>query len=261
MKEKGKLNSNILNLYKPLGISPLDLIKVFKDKYPYLRGKKMTYAGRLDPMAEGVVLVLVDEELKKFHQHLKYNKKYRAQITFGFETDTYDILGLPKLIDCSPLDKKEIKETINSFQDQFKFKIPPFSGYNMKGKPLFKWALEGKLDEINIPEKIVKINDIKINSIGEITKESFSNLVNNKIKRVIGNFRQERILKEWNQLFSENIIENKIQIINLEMDVGSGFYVRSFAHKIGKILNRGGILSSLTRTQVGKWTINDSIKI
>ena len=47
--------NKILNIYKPVGISPLDAIKTLKEKYPELKDEKMTYAGRLDPLAEGVL--------------------------------------------------------------------------------------------------------------------------------------------------------------------------------------------------------------
>ena len=52
----------ILNLYKKVGWTPLETIEKFKLKNPVYKNKRMGYAGRLDPMAEGVLIVLVEEE-------------------------------------------------------------------------------------------------------------------------------------------------------------------------------------------------------
>ena len=55
----------ILKLYKKEGETPLEAIERFRRKNPEYRNEKMTYAGRLDPMAEGVLLVLAGNECKK----------------------------------------------------------------------------------------------------------------------------------------------------------------------------------------------------
>jgi len=51
------------------------------------------YAGRLDPMAHGVLVLLVGEENKKREKYEKFVKEYLFQCIFGVATDTYDILG------------------------------------------------------------------------------------------------------------------------------------------------------------------------
>ena len=58
--------NNIFNIYKSVGISPLDAISLLKEKYPKLNGEKMTYAGRLDPMAEGALIVLAGNAVYEF---------------------------------------------------------------------------------------------------------------------------------------------------------------------------------------------------
>ena len=94
MKKAGE--NNIFNVFKPIGISPLDAIKTLKEKYPELKDEKMTYAGRLDPLAEGVLLILAGNAVHEKEKYLKLDKEYEGEILFGFTTDTYDILGLPK---------------------------------------------------------------------------------------------------------------------------------------------------------------------
>ncbi len=259
--ENEKINSNILNLYKSIGISPLDAIKALKDSRPELKEQKMTYAGRLDPMADGVIIIVRNQELKKFHDHLKYDKEYLAKIVFGFQTDTYDILGMPKVKNDTELKKDKIIKVINSFNREFEFKIPPFSGYNMHGKPLFKWALEGKLDEIEIPVKKAKIHQLEVVDFKKVSKIEFKKEINRRLNWVVGDFRQDKILKRWNRILSKKSVADQFEVLTIRLNVESGFYVRSFAHRIGKILGGGAILYKLTRTKVGKWNIEDSIKI
>ena len=76
----------------------MDTIKLLKEKYPELKNEKMTYAGRLDPMAEGALIVLARNAIYEKERYLKMDKEYEGEILFGFETDTYDALGMPEKI-------------------------------------------------------------------------------------------------------------------------------------------------------------------
>ena len=53
----------------------------------------MTYAGRLDPMASGLLIVLAGEETKNKEKYLNLDKEYLFEVLFGFKTVTYDFLG------------------------------------------------------------------------------------------------------------------------------------------------------------------------
>ena len=83
----------IILLNKKEGETPLEALDRFRMANPKYKDEKMTYAGRLDPMASGVLLVLVGEEIKQKDKYLALNKEYEFEILFGFATDTYDILG------------------------------------------------------------------------------------------------------------------------------------------------------------------------
>lgn len=87
----------MLNLYKKVGETPLECLGRWVKQNPKYENMKMTYAGRLDPMAEGELLVLVGEECYEKEKYLGLDKEYEFDILFGFGTDTYDILGLTDL--------------------------------------------------------------------------------------------------------------------------------------------------------------------
>ena len=51
---------SVINIYKPPGITPLELIYAFKKENPQYEHEKISYAGRLDPIAEWVIILLID---------------------------------------------------------------------------------------------------------------------------------------------------------------------------------------------------------
>jgi tRNA pseudouridine55 synthase len=104
----------VLKLYKKVGETPLECLERFRKNHPKFKNQKMTYAGRLDPLAEGELLVLVGESCKNKEKYLKLDKEYLVDILFGFETDSYDLLGLPvspgkrnQIIRASPIFSEE----------------------------------------------------------------------------------------------------------------------------------------------------------
>jgi len=87
------LMKNVIVLNKKEGETPLFALEKFRRKNPKYLNTPMTYAGRLDPMASGVLVILAGEEIKNKDKYLGLDKEYEFSILFGFSTDTYDILG------------------------------------------------------------------------------------------------------------------------------------------------------------------------
>lgn len=123
-----------LRLYKNKGETPLECIERFKKDNPEYKKDKMTYAGRLDPLAEGLLLVLVGEECKKKEKYLGLDKEYEVDILFGFATDTYDVLGVikSKVESYKVATNLEIQKIFETFVGKFLQKYPAFSSKNIK---------------------------------------------------------------------------------------------------------------------------------
>ena len=143
----------VLELYKPIGKTPLQTIEEYKIKHPELTGIKLAYAGRLDPMAEGLLLVLVGDECKKRKEYEKLPKTYEFEVLFGISTDTFDVMGkivkISKIIPQEDLlhgsgeyQKSKINELIKKYQGKMLQEYPPYSSPRVNGKPLFWWARE-----------------------------------------------------------------------------------------------------------------------
>jgi tRNA U55 pseudouridine synthase TruB len=87
---------NVFGLYKPAGWTPLQALLELKRVRPELADIPLTYAGRLDPMAEGLLLVLGGEKVHEKDTYLGLDKTYTVTALLGIETDSFDLLGMPK---------------------------------------------------------------------------------------------------------------------------------------------------------------------
>ena len=254
---KNNETKGVFNIYKPVGISPLDAIKALKERHPKLKDEKMTYAGRLDPMAEGVLLVLAGNAVYEKEEYLKLDKEYEGGILFGFETDTYDVLGLPKNTGQPTSTSRTVLDGfMKKLEGDISLPLPSYSSYKIKGKPLFQWAREKKLDEIEIPMRQTKINSAKLFSVDEISSQKLLEIIERKISLVKDDFRQKEILAKWREILNGD--QANYQIARVKINCSSGTYIRSIAHYLGKELETGGIILSLTRTKVGDFDIINS---
>jgi len=246
----------IINLYKPVGMTPLQAIEKFKAKNPGYVGKKMSYAGRLDPMAEGVLLVLVDDENKRMREYMGFDKEYRAEILFGFSSDSNDVLGIAeKGIEGIEINVKDLKKKIKNLRGSYDQKIPKYSSYKIKGKPMFYYARKGiKTDEIR---KKVFVKAVKINSVYEIGNNKLLKYILRKVDKVEGDFRQGEIKGKWGELLEE---DGRFIVVDLTISSSSGTYIRAIADDLGGEFG-GGLLLSLKRLKVGKVDIGKSLRL
>src|SRR3972149_4445698 len=87
------MKGQVLNHYKQLGETPRERLERLRAQRPHYEHEVLSYAGRLNPMAEGVMLCLVGSANKRREAYLDLGKEYVLDILLGFSTDTYDILG------------------------------------------------------------------------------------------------------------------------------------------------------------------------
>jgi len=254
MASKQGLNK-ILKLYKEKGETPLECILRFKKDNPTHEKVKMTYAGRLDPLAEGLLLVLVGDECKNKDKYLGLDKVYELDILFGFSTDTYDLMGLVKdFSDYREIKLKEIVKLLGNFVGEFTQKYPVYSSKTIKGKPLFEYAKNGELEEKSIPEKKVKITKIKNIKEFFISKNKLQKNITKSISLVNGDFRQKEILSCW----KKNLLKNKnkkYKVISVVVSCTSGTYMRSLANNIGISTGIPSLAFRIKRIKIGKYKI------
>jgi tRNA pseudouridine55 synthase len=248
----------ILKLYKELGETPLACIERFRADNPEYKDTNMTYLGRLDPMAEGLLLVLAGNTRNK-KEFLDWDKTYEFEVLWGFETDTYDTLGLVEHTGPMPekLDMK-IGRLLSEIAKKKTQEYPPYSSRTVGGKALHTWAREGKIDEIDIPTRGIKIFSIEHSNTKMISKEELLSELERRIALVKGDFRQEEILKKWIRAIELQAEANYIHdylVSGFRADVSSGTYIRSLAHEMGKMLDTAACAYSIKRTRVGEYRL------
>jgi tRNA pseudouridine(55) synthase len=248
----------VVSLYKPIGMSPVELIREFKKDNPEYENETISCAGRLDPLAYGVMVLLIGPENKKRREYEKVDKTYEFEAILGFSTDSYDICGLveaesnPKnnsrFSDFSIENLKEIVKTFKGKQEQY---FPPFSSYKIKGKPLFKYARDGRLDEIEIPKKDIEIYDIQVLGIRKVKGDKLLEDIISRINLLKGDFRQEMVIKSWKKVLD---IDREYQIVSMKADVSSGTYIRGIVNELGKRLDYMCTTLEIHRTRSGEYT-------
>jgi len=245
----------VIYLNKKEGETPLEALENFRNKNKKYKNLKMTYAGRLDPMASGLLVILVGDKIKEKEKYLKLDKEYLFDVLFGFSTDTYDILGkithsnIRTNIGMTDLEKK-IKDHQKYFSGKFIQKYPAYSSKTVKGKPLFSYAREGI--EVEIPTREVLIKSLKFLKIKKINNKSLLENIEKRIKKVKGDFRQKEILKLWRRRLS---MENSnFFIASLKVNCSSGTYVRVVANNLGEKVGIPTLAFSIKRTKIGNWS-------
>ncbi len=245
----------VLILNKKEGETPLETLEAFRVKHKAYKDVKMTYAGRLDPMASGVLVVLAGDEVHNKEKYLGLPKEYNFEILFGFATDTYDILGkvtnsgILKNIGIKELEKL-VKSNLKYFKGRFIQKYPVYSSRTVNGKPLFAYAREGV--KLEAPEREVNVKSLSLHKMRIISAESLLKNLNKRIPKVQGDFRQKEILKIWSKNLQKS--KNKFLIGNFSIKCGSGTYVRGIANDLGVKMGVPALAFSIKRTRVGKWT-------
>ena len=81
-----------IKIYKPIGVTPVQLVEKYKKENSI--DEKVSFAGRLDPMASGLMIILTNEHCLQQNNFHNFSKIYEFKIAIGLSTDTYDILGL-----------------------------------------------------------------------------------------------------------------------------------------------------------------------
>ena len=207
----------IIIINKPKNLTSHDIVYKIKK----ITGKKVGHTGTLDPLATGVLPILIGKGTLCSKYLINHDKEYEVTLKLGETTNTLDQEG-------EITEKKEVKKEIykeNYIKNKLKEfigiqeQIPPiYSAIKVKGKKLYEYARKGEKVEIK-PRKIniYEINLIKINE-------------------------------------KENEIKFKVKC-------GKGTYIRSLCKDIAIKLDTVGYMKELKRTKVGIFDIKDSIKI
>lgn len=247
---------NLFGLYKPAGSTPLQALEELKKIEPDLAKMPLTYAGRLDPMAEGLLMVLAGDAVHKKDEYLKLDKEYVVTALLGMETDSFDLLGVPLMQHTPATKENELAIVLQSYIGITTLPLPPYSSPPYKGKPLFWWARQRLMNNADTPVRESTMHSITSPVMGTITGADLLNYITTTIAKVKGDFRQGEILQAWRQVLPpppDKAPEARYVTVAFSVQCASGTYIRALVHDLGKKLGTGACVYTLARTQVGPY--------
>jgi tRNA pseudouridine55 synthase len=260
IRRQPRVGGRVLNLYKRLCETPLERLERLRHERPEYAREVLSYAGRLDPMAEGVMLALVGNANSERDQYLDMSKEYVLDILFGFATDTYDILGrVMESGDADGISKKSIEEGLNEFRGSVDQEYPPYSSKTVEGKSLFEWARSNMMSSIVVPHKNINVYEIELDGMYKIGEKTLLNYIEQNVEKVNGDFRQEEVMTIWHRHLRKNG-ERSFPCATVKISCSSGAYARSIAHKLGQELGVPALALHILRTKVGEYSIESSIR-
>lgn len=148
----------VIVVNKPRGFTSHDVVAVVRRR---LDMKKVGHAGTLDPIATGVLVILVGKATRLFDVFLRYEKEYAATLRLGIRTDSGDSSG--KIVeekDYRHISEDAAHRAFARYVGDI-MQIPPmFSAVKHKGKRLYRLALKGQ--EVQRQPRLIRISDLRI---------------------------------------------------------------------------------------------------
>jgi len=147
----------LILLDKPQGITSFGAVSAVKR---VAGEKRVGHTGTLDPMATGVLPVLIGRATALSSLMLDADKRYTAKVKLGITTDTDDITG--EIISQSKVDitEEELKAALEAFTGKIEQVPPMYSALKKDGVRLYKLARDG--EKVDIPARSIEIFEIKL---------------------------------------------------------------------------------------------------
>ena len=254
------MGGEVLNLYKHLGETPRERLERLRVQRPEYQHEVLSYAGRLDPMAEGVLLCLVGSTNKRREVYLDMSKTYVLDVLFGFSTDTYDILGrVMEKSDSASVHRKPLEAALNEFRGTVSQEYPPFSSKTVEGKSLIEWARAGAINAMVLPRRTVTVYDIMLTAMYKVNEPTLLAYIEGSVGKVEGDFRQDEIMRLWKQSLRKEGAREFV-CATVEVSCSSGTYVRSIAHGLGRELDTPALALHILRTKVGEYEVAKAMR-
>lgn len=217
--------NGVLNIDKASGLTSHDVVAHVRQLLTthYQLQTKVGHTGTLDPLATGVLLVALGSATRLIQFTHAWDKEYEAVFTLGATSDTDDVTGRITKSKI-PMTKKIPRAKIKKALGQFK----------------------GTIQQILPAYSAVKIRGKKLyeyaraglpaNTAGESPPRSVT-------------------------IYAIDILQYAYPLLTIRIRCSTGTYIRSLARDLGKILGTGAYVSSLRRTRIGQFDINNSVSL
>jgi tRNA pseudouridine55 synthase len=237
-------------IYKERGETLAVLVKRFRAMQGISETVPITYAGRLDPMAEGIVLLLVGSDRYKKDGLLGLTKMYEVEVLLGIATDTQDVLGIITDERFAQVETAQLTESVKRIPSIVELPYPGYSSVIVEGKPLFVHTRAGA--SVTIPTKKVTISEATLIHTRTVPVELIAREAIEDIGKVEGDFRQASIMKQW-QTYTQTHRDKEVLLATVRVTASSGTYMRSLSAWLGAQLGVPALAYRIKRTKLGEY--------
>ncbi|SRR5258708_5402255 len=217
---------DVLLIDKPSGMTSHDVV----DHIRCVAGeKRVGHAGTLDPLATGLLIILIGRNAtKRQSEFLHLDKVYECTAQLGITTDTYDIEGQvatqAEWVQLQSIAKHAVEDVLQKFVGKIQQRVPAYSAVKVAGQKLYKKARRGKVKVKDLPIKTVEIFSLHLTD------------------------------------FQKNAQEEKI-FFSFTVHCSSGTYIRSLVHDVGQQLKVGATVTQLRRVKIGAFDVKFAQKL
>ena len=212
---------------KPSGPTSHDIVAFVRRT---LKTPRVGHTGTLDPLATGLLVLLVGHATRLAQFVSVDEKEYIADVRLGVATATYDAQELAPKADnrwsmTDAPSAEAIEQVLEIFRGTFQQQPPPFSAKKVGGVPAYKKARRAEATELR-PVEVTVRELVRISDIGPRPSDF-----------------------------------DAATLIRLRVAASAGFYVRSLAHDLGQALGCGAHLEALRRTRAGRFSVDDAVTL
>lgn len=270
----------VVAVYKPRGWTPLQAVRAV------LPDEKAGYAGRLDPLARGVLVVVRGAGLARQEELQHTDKVYEFEVLLGISSDSCDVLGLPSAgpggsafadggaalralardgggaAATSPwaAQAAALRDALWRWRGSHRQLVPAYSAVRVAGRPLFWWARRGRLAEVRtrLPPRSGRIAALEWLGARPLTAAEVLAAVHRRIGAVTGDFRQAEAAAAWKRLLARQPAR-QYAVAAVRATVSSGTYVRALARDMGAALGCGALAWDIHRVRCGVYSVADCV--
>ncbi len=232
----------VLVVDKPRGPTSHDIVAAVRRQYGT---RRVGHAGTLDPMATGVLVVLLGEGTKLSAHLTREKKRYRARISLGTATDTLDAEGSVtrrKALSRGWLDEATLRGCLEQERERTLQLPPSVSAIKVGGRSAHERVRKG--ENVVLEPRDVEVHEIRLTRFDDVIFEATD----------FGRGPASAPERPLNEASSNEASSNET-IVEVELLVSKGYYVRALARDLGERLGVPAHLSALRRTASGAFTL------
>ena len=245
------VNEKVFPWWKRYGETIRETRERFLLFHPELRELPVRYEGRLDPLAEGVILFVLPHGEEGTLRSLE--KKYEVDVLLGIRTDSGDILGVVEEVLPLSLKNEDVplvqREVYENLEGCHLLPIPLYSS------PHIKELREKGYKEGEFSKREMCFRELQSETLPSIGSGELFEFIRRWVSSVPGDFRQQKILSRWGRIIP--LITNELPLVQFSFRANSGAYVRSFIAEFTRQTRIPATSLRIRRVMMGKWGRED----